>query len=140
MVNKFVSILKKILIPLIAIFLLPIPIRSHDQPAHEICKNANDYVGCLKANKTFTSMEKAAASGAIAAMKCMKRRNLITQNEANQAIKEAFKELNIPIDAKDDPQVIKVAKEISNLYQVDCRTMVDTNQIKMQKRLAEEFF
>ena len=43
MVNKFVSILKKILIPLIAIFLLPIPIRSHDQPAHEICKNAKDY-------------------------------------------------------------------------------------------------
>tara|TARA_B100000161_G_C33439317_1_gene363941 strand:+ start:65 stop:481 length:417 start_codon:yes stop_codon:yes gene_type:complete len=136
-VNKFVSILKKILIPLIAIFLLPIPIRSHDQPAHEICKNAKDYVGCLKANKTFTSLEKAGASGAISAMECMKRRNLITQNEANLAIKKAFKELNIPIDAKDDPEVIKAAKEISYLYQVDCRTMVDTNQIKMQKLLGE---
>ncbi len=134
------SVLKKFLIPLIASFLIPFPIRSHDKPAHEICIKATDYVGCVKANKTFTGMEKAAASGAIAAMNCMKRRNLITQNEANLAIKESFKELNIPIDAKNDPQVIKVADEISLLYQVDCRTMVDTNQIKMQKKIAEEFF
>lgn len=70
-------------------------------------------------------------------MECMKRRNLKTQNEANPAIKKAFKELNIPIDAKDDPEVIKAAKEISYLYQVDCRTMVDTNQIKMQKILGD---
>ena len=133
-------ILKKILIPLIASLLIPNPIRSHDQPAHEICKNAKDYIGCLKANKTFTSMEKAAASGAIASLKCLQRRNLVTQNEADMAIKESFKELNIPIDAKDDPEVIKAAKEISYSYQVDCRTMVDTNQIKMQKIISEEFF
>ena len=133
-------ILKKILIPLIASLLIPNPIRSHDQPAHEICKNAKDYIGCLKANKTFTSMEKAAASGAIASLKCLQSRNLVTQNEADLAIKEAFKELNIPIDAKDDPKVIEVAEEISSLYQVDCRTMLDTNQIKMQKIIYEEFF
>ena len=133
-------ILKKILIPLIASLLIPNPIRSHDQPAHEICKNVKDYIGCLKANKTFTSMEKAAASGAIASLKCLQRRNLVTQNEADLAIKESFKELNIPIDAKDEPKVIEVAEEISFLYQVECRTMLDTNQIKMQKLIYEEFF
>ena len=132
--------MKKLAIPLIAFFLIPFPIRSHDQPAHEICIKATDYIGCLKANKSFTSMEKAAAAGAIAALKCMQKRNLITLNEAESAIRESFKELNIPIDAQNDPQVIKVANEISLLYQVDCRTMVDTNQIKMQKKLAEEFF
>ena len=85
-------------------------------------------------------MEKAAATGAIAAHKCMERRNIISQKEASAAIEGAFKELNIPIDAKDDPQVIRVAEEISYFYQVDCRTVKDTNQIKMQKRLSEEYF
>lgn len=132
--------MKKILIPLIASLLIPNPIRSHDLPAHEICKNVKDYIGCLKANKTFTSMEKAAAAGAIASLKCLQRRNLVTQNEANLAIKESFKELDIPIDAKDDPKVIEVAEEVSFLYQVDCRTMQDTNQIKMQKIIYEKFF
>ena len=132
--------MKNFLIPLIAIFLIPIQIEAHDQQAHEICIKAKDYVGCLKANKTFTKMEKAAATGSIAALKCMERRNLISKEESDNAIREAFNSLNIPIDAKEDAQVIKVANEISYLYQVDCRTMVDSNQIKMQKKISQEFF
>ena len=85
-------------------------------------------------------MEKAALSGAIASLKCLQDRNLVTQNEADLAIRESFRELNIPIDAKDDSKVIEVAEEISFLYQVDCRTMLDTNKIKMQKIIYEEFF
>ena len=86
------------------------------------------------------TLEKAAAAGAIASLKCFQRRNLVTQNEANLAIKESFKELNIPIEAKDDPKVVEVADKVSFLYQIDCRTMLDTNQIKMQKIIYEEFF
>ena len=121
-----------------AFCLMPPEIHSHDQTAHELCINANDYIGCITQNKNFTYTEKAAAAGVLSALLCMERRNLIDQNESQKALDYALRELNIPIEIKNDSQVIKLAERISYLYQVDCRTKKDTDQIKMQKILQNE--
>ena len=119
-------------------FLLPIGVKSHDEKVHKICLTAKDYEGCIKSNSSFTYMEKAAASGALGSMKCLERRNLVSKVEGDKAMIEALNALNISKEILKVSNVQKVAEKISFLFQVDCRTMVDTNQIKMQKMLSEE--
>ena len=51
---------------------------------------------------------------------------------------DALGALNIPKEILKVSKVQKVAEKISFLFQVDCRTMVDTDQIKMQKILTDE--
>ena len=120
-------------------FLLPIGVKSHDEEAHKICLTANDYEGCIKSNSSFTYMEKAAATGALGSMKCLERRNLVSKVEGDKAMIDALNALDISKEILKVSNVQKVAEKISFLFQVDCRTMVDTDQIKMQKMLSEEF-
>ena len=54
-------------------------------------------------------------------------------------LREIINKLNIPKEILKVYKVQKVAEKISFLFQVDCRTMVDTDQIKMQKMLTDEF-
>ena len=118
--------------------LVPIGVRSHDEEVHKICFNAKDYAGCIKSNSSFTYMQKAAATVALGSMKCLERRNLITKFEGDKAMADALGALNIPKEILKVSKVQKVAEKISFLFQVDCRTMVDTDQIKMQKILTDE--
>ena len=119
--------------------LLPSNLKSHDIDVHEICLKARDYKGCISENTSFSNFEKISAAGAMSAMMCLERRAIIDKEQSNELVEATLKEVGIPIAVKNDPQVIRVAEKISYLYQVDCRTKTDVDQIKMQKLLNEEF-
>ena len=119
--------------------LFPANLKSHDKSAHEICLNARDYEGCISENTSFSYLEKVSTAGVMSAMMCMERRSLIDKKESSEIVDSTLKEMGIPIEIKNDSQVIRVAGKISYLYQVDCRTKKDVDQIKMQKLLGEEF-
>ena len=126
-----------------AILFLPLlysaNLKSHDKPAHEICLNAKDYRGCISENTTFSYFEKISTAGVMSAMMCMERRSLIDKEESNEILESTLKEMGIASEILKDSQVLRVAEKISYLYQVDCRTKKDVDQIKMQKLLSEEF-
>ena len=49
----------------------------------------------------------------MSAMMCMERRSLIDKKESSEILDSTLKEMGIPIEIKNDSQVIRVAGKIS---------------------------
>ena len=76
--------MKKFLILSLLTLVIPIQVKSHDIPAHEICLKASDYAGCIKTNSGFRKSDKIGAIGVIGGFECAKRNLGISNKEADE--------------------------------------------------------
>ena len=128
-------ILKKFLILSLLTLVIPIQVKSHDIPAHEICLKASDYAGCIKTNSGFSYADKTQAIGVLAYMECKKRNHGSYINE-DKALIDVLKKMDINPKIRKDSEVKSIAKEFSYLIdQKDCQTTPAKNFDKIQKVL-----
>lgn len=111
---------------------IPIQVKSHNKPAHEICLKASDYAGCIKTNSGFTYAEKIGAMGVVGSMECYKRNKGASVSDADKAVIDALNDMRINIKVRKDSDVIALGKEYSYLVdQKDCVTITTESQKKL---------
>ena len=128
--------MKKFLILSLLTLVIPIQVKSHNKPAHDLCQKAIDYKGCIDANSGFSYSEKTNAIGVLAGLECYKRKKGATEEEMDIAVIKSLNDMRINIRIRKDSEVKEAAKKVSYLVdQDDCTSFTKEDQIKMVKVL-----
>ena len=128
--------MKKFLILSLLTLVIPIQVKSHNKPAHEICLKASDYAGCIKTNSSFTFAEKIGAMGVLSSMKCMNRNKGVSIKDTDKATIDALNDMKINIKIRKDSEVIALANEYTYYVdQNDCVSLPPENTKKFEKLL-----
>ena len=126
-------ILKKFLILSLLTLVIPVQVKSHDIPAHEICINASDYNGCIRNNTKYSNEDRIFATGVIASVECMVRNKGTSRLRAEEAIIYTLKERNIPYNIREVSIVKDAADKLSYLLDDGCRNRKEENQDEYER-------